>query len=146
LGLGAVVVATLAVWLIKSSEALPDGPVPVVWNRTQCAECRMSVTDRAYAAQLQLADGRVLDFDDPGCLFRYERQESGPVHAVWFHHVQEERWLAAADVGFVVTGPSPMGYDLGAVEAGAAGSIGLAAARVRLAASDNGTREDARAH
>jgi len=133
-----------AVWLIRSSEALPDGPVPVVWNRTQCAECRMSVSDRAFAAQLQLEDGRVLDFDDPGCLFLYERREAGPVHAVWFHHVREDRWLPEAEAGFVTAGPSPMGYDLGAVDNGVPGAKDLDAVRAQFADGLGRGEEDAR--
>jgi len=143
---GAAFVVVAAAWIIGRSEGLPDGPEPVVWNRTQCAECRMSVSDRAYAAQLQTADGRVLDFDDPGCLFRYELHDTGPVHAIWFHHVREERWLSAAETGFIAIGPSPMGYDLGAVETGVDGALEPDTVRARFASPDGWARKVTDAH
>lgn len=138
-----VAVAGAAVLVLRRSEALPDGPQDVIWDHTACAECSMSVTERGYAAQLQTTDGRVLDFDDPGCLFRWERHEAAPVHAIWFHHLREERWLAEGKAGFVAAGPSPMGYDLGAVDAGADGAISVAAARERFAAPGEGKDDHA---
>ena len=130
-----VVVAVVAAagFAIMRSEALPSGPVDVVWDHTQCAECRMSVSERPYAAQLQTSDGQVLNFDDAGCLFQYERHNRITVHAVWYRHVREDRWLAEAETGFIESGPSPMGYDLGAVAAGTAGATGAAEIRARSA-------------
>ena len=135
-----------AVYVIGRSEALPSGPVEVVWNHTQCAECRMSVSERPYAAQLQTKDGQVLNFDDAGCLFRYEVHNPAAVHAVYYHHVGEDRWLAEAETGFVASGPSPMGYDLGAVPAGTAGALSPARARAQVmqpAGTSEGSQADA---
>ncbi|HPF70978.1 MAG TPA: hypothetical protein PLQ13_09925 [Candidatus Krumholzibacteria bacterium] len=138
LGMAAILI------VIRRSETLPTGPVDVVWNHTLCAECRMSVGERAYAAQLQTRDGRVLDFDDPGCLFRYEDDNPVEVHAVYFHHVREDRWLAEAEAGFVFSGPSPMGYDLGAVTAGDTGALSPERAREKVLhpAGDPARRND----
>jgi hypothetical protein len=122
-----------ALFFILRSEALPSGPVDVVWDHTQCAECRMSVSERAYAAQLQTEDGQVLNFDDPGCLFRYGIHNDIAVHAVWYRHVREDRWVAEAKAAFVESGPSPMGYDLGAVDAGTEGAQPAAEVRARYA-------------
>lgn len=124
---------TAAVFVIGRSEALPTGPVDIVWNNTLCAECRMSVSERAYAAQLQTRDGLVLNFDDPGCLFRYVIDSAPQVHGIYYHHVREDRWVAEAAAGFIASGPSPMGYDLGAVDAGTAGALSPERARAQVA-------------
>lgn len=123
---------TAVVFVIGRSEALPTGPVDVVWNHTLCAECRMSVTERAYAAQLQTKDGQVLNFDDPGCLFRYRSGNAPVVHAIYYHHVREDRWVPGTAVGFIASGPSPMGYDLGAVDAGTAGALSADQAQAQV--------------
>jgi len=142
-----VVGVAAALFFIMRSEALPSGPVDVVWDHTQCAECRMSVSERAYAAQLQTEDGQVLNFDDPGCLFQYERHNTIPVHAVWYRHVREDRWVAEAEAAFVASGPSPMGYDLGAVDAGTEGAQAVAEVRARYAEpAAAGDGEDDHAH
>ncbi|MBK6733855.1 MAG: hypothetical protein IPG61_07140 [bacterium] len=123
-----VAVAALAGY-IRRSESLPRGPQDVVWDHTQCAECRMSVSEKAYAAQMQLVDGRVLDFDDAGCLFRFAAQNEVGVHAIYYRHLREDLWLPEDQAAFVESGPSPMGYDLGAVAVSTTGAE--PAARVR---------------
>jgi hypothetical protein len=106
-------------WLAPRSS--DDGPVPVVWDKAVCAECRMHVGEPAFAAQLQTADGGVYDFDDPGCLFEYFAEHAPELRAAWFHHHQEDRWLRHDEVAFVPVKTSPMGFGLGAVAAGPGG-------------------------
>jgi copper chaperone NosL len=113
---------------------LPDGPQPIAYDREACAHCRMLIGDPHFAAQLQTQDGEVRSYDDPGCLIADLTQRAPRVHALWFHHLREERWLDGDHVGFVETARSPMGYRLGAVEAGAPGALSLAEAGARVAA------------
>jgi hypothetical protein len=94
----------------------------------------MLIGEAAFAAQLQAQDGQVFDFDDPGCLLRFEAEREPAVHARWFHHLREERWLSGDEAAFVDVKPTPMGYGLGAVEAGTPGALPLDAARRRVAA------------
>lgn len=136
IALAAVALLAVAVIIVVAgSQTLPDGPQSIVWDRTSCAECRMAVSEKPYAAQLQTADGQVLDFDDPGCLFRFVEGEKPEVHAMWFRDVREDRWIRGSEVAFIESGPSPMGFDLGAVPAGSAGSIGLEQARAQVLAA-----------
>lgn len=88
----------------------------------------MAISDPAFAAQLQTADGRILDFDDPGCLLTYLAQHTPRVHAVYFHAVDSDRWIPEADVAFVPVQHTPMAYNLGAVPKGTPGAITYAEA------------------
>lgn len=111
----------------------PDGVAPIVWDREDCAQCRMLIGEPRFAAQLQTRDGRVESFDDPGCLMlRLDAVED--VRALWFHHVHEDRWIPGDAVAFARIERTPMGYGLGAVDAGTPGAIPLAEARARVAA------------
>ncbi len=123
-------------WAVVRSQAPPDGPRPVVWDRQACAECGMSVSDPRFACQLQTGDGRVLDFDDPGCLFRHLSKESAPVRAIYFRAYGEDQWLARDEVAFVTVPHSPMGYDLAAVPSGRTGATDFEAARERALAGE----------
>ncbi len=118
-------------FVVVRSQALPDGPRPVVWDQQTCAECRMTVSDRRFACQLQTTDGRVLDFDDPGCLFHYLSEDAPPVRALYFHAFDGDRWLDRDRVGFITGARGPMGYDLAAVAAGRTGALDFEAARAR---------------
>lgn len=133
-GVVALVAAAFGVLVVRA-QGLPSGPVDLAWDKVACAHCRMHVGERGFAAQLQLTDGRVLAFDDPGCLMGWLDQSAPPpeVHATWLHHHTEDRWLARTDTAFVPVTPTPMGFGLAAVAAGTPGALTWddAAARVR---------------
>jgi copper chaperone NosL len=111
-----------------------EGPVPIAFDREPCAHCRMLISDPAFAAQLESAEGETLSFDDPGCLLAELDAHPNP-RAVWFHHVREDRWLADGEVGFVRVPHTPMGYGLGAVAADEPGALSLEEARALVTAS-----------
>ncbi|HWV38087.1 MAG TPA: hypothetical protein VN033_06375 [Vulgatibacter sp.] len=126
---------------VVMSQRLPDGAQEPVWDREPCAHCLMHVGDPSFAAQMQLRDGRILHFDDPGCLLeQLPATHREDVHAVWFHHVREDRWIRGDEVAFLRTEPTPMGYGLGAVDRGSPGSISLDEAIATL--SNEGRSED----
>lgn len=119
---------------VAMSQRLPEGPVEVSWDLEACRHCHMHVGEPAFAAQLQTRDGQVLNFDDPGCLLLHVDEHRPAIHAIWFHHVREDRWVAASKTAFVPASPSPMGHGLGAVDAGAAGALTYAEALDRVKA------------
>ncbi len=97
-------------------ERPPAGPVEPAWDRDHCAHCHMAVSDPHFAAEIQTADGRVLFFDDPGCLLHYEEANHPTERAVYFHHSRDARWLARAATGFVKGARTPMDWGLAAVD------------------------------
>jgi copper chaperone NosL len=111
-----------------------EGPQPIAWDREPCAHCRMLIGDPAFAAQLATAEGVVASFDDPGCLLSAEASYPG-ARALWFHHLREDRWIAADRVAFVRVPRTPMGFGLGAVDPGEPGALSLAQAREAVAAA-----------
>lgn len=134
--LAAVMIALMMV--VARFQRPPGGPVPIAYDREQCAECRMLVSEPAFAAQIQTRDGRVLDFDDPGCLITYEETQHPDEHAVYFHELRGDRWLPKERTVFVSVDHSPMGYGLGAAEVGTPGAISFEEARARVLARGRG--------
>ena len=134
----ALLVALVAGGLVLArAQRLPDGPEPIAWDRAPCAHCHMLIGEPGFAAQLQLDDGRVLDFDDPGCLLHRLSRETSRVHAIWFHHAHQDRWLAADAVAFRRVAQSPMGFGLAAVSADQPHDLDLSAARAWLARAES---------
>ncbi len=111
--------------LVSHTKTLPSEPLEVAWNKDSCAECGMNVSERPFAAQLQTAGGEILSFNDPGCLFQYLSKMEPKIHAIYFHHAREDRWLPQDQAAFIKLGPSPMGYNLAAVDADTPESISL---------------------
>ena len=116
---------------ISANTTLPDGPCQIVWDRQPCAFCCMHVGEPGFAAQVQTTAGRTLAFDDPGCLFVHAQQEGVSAHATYIRHFREDRWIRSDAVAFVDVHPTPMGYGIGAVDAGTKGSFSLREARRR---------------
>jgi hypothetical protein len=121
--------AAAAIAWLAFADGLPKGPVPIVWDREACAHCKMHIGEPAFAAQLQLRDGQVHNFDDPGCLALYLDLNNAPVHAVYFQHSREMRWLTKDATGFVTASPTPMGFGYRAVAATEPGAISFDAFR-----------------
>lgn len=111
-----------------------EGPRPIVYDGEACAHCRMLISEPRFAAQLVGKDGSVASFDDPGCLLAYQEDRAEAAADLWFHHLREDRWLSGEQVAFEAIDETPMGYGLGAVDAGSAGALSLSAARERVAA------------
>ncbi|MFO0727811.1 MAG: nitrous oxide reductase accessory protein NosL [Myxococcota bacterium] len=111
-------------WMLHRAQALPQGPVPIVWDQEACAHCRMHVGEPGFAAQAQLEDGTILNFDDPGCLLSWSGEPHPKVHAIYLHHHREDRWLVPEAAGFVPAQPTPMGFGLAVVDKTSSTAIG----------------------
>ncbi|MDH3200412.1 MAG: hypothetical protein OEM15_05910 [Myxococcales bacterium] len=114
--LAAVAVLLVGIVLTRLNRvSLPEGPVPVVWDREVCEHCKMHVGDPRFAAQLQAANGAVMSFDDPGCLAAYLEAHPMELHALYFRDYDGQQWLSQSGAGFVPVDDSPMGYGIAAV-------------------------------
>jgi copper chaperone NosL len=118
--IGGLVAAALAGTFVLAQRA-PRGPVSVAWDQVACARCRMLVSDPRFAAQLHTRSDDVLFFDDPGCLLLWDHEHPQRARAVYFHHLDEERWVEGDAAVFVPASPTPMGYGLGVREKPAPG-------------------------
>lgn len=137
-GAGALAVLAVALWAVVGSRTPPEGPVPVAWDRQPCAHCGMLLGEPAFAVQLHTTDGDVLFFDDPGCAFSHLAEHPTALHAAWFHDLRQHRWLPESAAAFVPVATSPMGWGLGAVQAGTAGALSVDAARALVLAGRRG--------
>lgn len=131
-GAGALVALGLLGTAIALAQRLPQGPVAIAFDREACHHCHMQIGEPAFASQAQLADGQVLDFDDPGCLLDWLAHSRAPLRTLWFHHAREDRWVRGNAVGFVEVGQTPMGWGLGAVDAAQPGALTLAQATAEV--------------
>jgi hypothetical protein len=143
-GAAALLVAAGLYAALRWAQAPLEGPAPVAYDRASCTRCRMLIGEPAYAAQIEWSSGDVSLFDDPGCLLLYLDEHPDEVRAIWFHHVREDRWIPGDKVAFEPASPTPMGYGLGAVDAGTPGAFSRAEALARARARE-ASRRGARA-
>lgn len=74
--------------LLAAAACVTPGPRPLAFGAEQCSHCHMTLADPRYAGQLVTATGKVLPFDDVGCLATFVATggiPAGEIHSVWFH-------------------------------------------------------------
>lgn len=97
-------VTGLVAVLVAAACAVP-GPRPVVLGTDACEHCHMTVADARYVAQLVTATGKVLIYDDPGCLATALREgtvDEARVRSLWVTSFLEPGTLLEADQAWFV--------------------------------------------
>ena len=77
-------------------------PVAIEAN-DMCSFCRMSISERRYAAELIDEEGEVFKFDDIGCLanFMKQKRNNATIRATFVMDFDRREWLKAEN-GFYV--------------------------------------------
>ena len=94
------VIVTLV--LLVSCQNKPIGPVVIEAN-DMCSFCRMSISERRYAAELIDNDGQAFKFDDIGCMANFIRQKrnNGAIQATFVMDFDRREWLQAEKASYV---------------------------------------------
>ena len=104
-------------------------PRPLAYGTETCSHCHMTLADRRFGAELVLATGRVVPFDDTGCLITFLATDSvttAPIHSI---HVVDflapHALLDAFTALFLVSDSiqTPMDYHIAALSRGSADSV-----------------------
>lgn len=109
-----VLIAGLAIMLACMSPS----PRPIVYGSDQCAHCHMTIADPRYAAELVTRTGKVVVFDDIGCLAAFLAAgdvSTDAVHSAWAHdYVAPDAWMRTGNLTFVRSDSlrTPMGSGL----------------------------------
>jgi len=96
-------------------------PVPIVWGEDVCEHCHMTITDPRFAAELLTRTGKVMRFDDIGCLAEFsmgDRVTEDQVHSRWvMNYLHPEEFLSVEDAIFLHSDSlrTPMNHGLLAV-------------------------------
>lgn len=153
-GTGGARVLPGVIALLGACSRAPEsaGPVTVHWDRETCANCRMVISERRFAAQLQGGPGMLsYKFDDVGCAINWlERQPWGgdPTVRMWVPDpttTAPSRWADAARSHFQRRHGSPMGYDYAPVSAADPAGVSFVVMRGEVLA-DGRRRSPARMH
>lgn len=127
-------------WLSGCGQPAGDRPTEIAWDRDTCEYCRMTVSDRAFAAQAYVGQQhRHYVFDDVGCLVNWlhDHAPASDQARLWvadYRQRDRAKWLDARSAWYVQGQTTPMDYGYGAVEAPEDGAVDFETARARLLA------------
>jgi copper chaperone NosL len=96
------------------------GPPEIAWNRDACDFCRMTISDRQYAAAATTSGGRSVKFDAIECLAGWVAAQPSPPRAIWVTDAEAPGTLIAVENARffrAASGRSPMGKGFIAVAA-----------------------------
>jgi copper chaperone NosL len=100
------------------------GPRPLAYHTESCAHCQMTLADRRFGGELVLRTGRVIPFDDAGCLLTYLAQEpdvAARAHSVWVaDFLPPHALIEAGQAVFLVSDSirTPMDFRMAALHPG----------------------------
>lgn len=112
---GLKVLAVLALLAMPGCAAGGGAPTPreIVQGVDVCEYCHMTVDDPGRAAQWLEPGGRVLLFDEPGCLVAWLASRPGVEGEAYVGDAGETGWIPAHEAAFIVGGPATsMGFDI----------------------------------
>lgn len=107
----------MAVIFLAACTVEPD---PILYGVQECAHCRMTITERPFAAQLMTDKGRTHSFDAIECMMRFTNSNFESDHEVRLFRVADQQsphdLFDATTATYLVSEsiPSPMGGNLSA--------------------------------
>ncbi|HEY9518071.1 MAG TPA: nitrous oxide reductase accessory protein NosL [Gemmatimonadales bacterium] len=122
-GPGTIRLAATAALLAAAACATP-GPRPLAFGAEECAHCHMTLADPRHAGQLVTTTGKILPFDDVGCLATFVATggiAAEAIHSVWFHDFAQPDSLLGLKAAVFLQHDSirtPMDYHLVALRRG----------------------------
>lgn len=96
-----------------------SGPAEIPYGQAACADCKMTILDKKFGAELVTKKGKVFYFDDLKCLLNYEKNNAAITEksTVYLSDFTGESQLVMASQAFLAKGESihgPMGGHIAA--------------------------------
>ena len=127
--------AILASALVAAACTRSDAPSEPVWGKEPCANCKMLVSDKRYAAQILDSAGEHKFFDDIGCMVVW--MDAHPSQRAWVRDPASGAWLDARTAHYVQDARTPMDFGF---EARSTGDLGFEAVRDATMAKKRSSR------
>lgn len=91
-----------ALVVLTSCQKRAVEPVAIEANE-MCSFCRMSISEKRYAAELIDSDGQAYKFDDIGCMANFIKQKrnNASIQATFVMDFDRREWLEAENASYV---------------------------------------------
>jgi copper chaperone NosL len=91
-----------ALFVLLSCQKTTIEPIAIEAN-DMCSFCRMSISEKRYAAELIDEDGQAFKFDDIGCMTNFinQKKNNAAVAATFVMDFERREWLKAENAFYV---------------------------------------------
>lgn len=112
--LASLIILTLMLYIV----ACQSNPEPIVYGEDNCENCKMTISDPKYGAELITDKGKIFKFDSVECLADYSRKiGSQSIASMWVTDLKTPESLINTKDAFYILSDnlrSPMGLNLSA--------------------------------
>jgi copper chaperone NosL len=106
---------SLLILVLSCGDTREDGPSEIYYGEDICERCKMIISEKEFASQYRLSDGKNVKFDDIGCMIHFKDGEK-PEHieSIYVMDYDSGEWIDAESGYFVWTENvnTPMGYGI----------------------------------
>ena len=105
----------LFMFLISCSDKPDDGPVNIYYGEDICERCKMIISEKDFASQYQLSNGKSVKFDDLGCMIHYMDEEDNlNISSVYVMDYSSKEWIDGQDAYYIWSQniTTPMGHGI----------------------------------
>lgn len=115
-----IILLTVFLFALACSRDVDYSPREINWDRDICEVCLMGLAEKKYSVQAINDKGKVIWFDDLGCLVEFfdspdwERFK-GEKTKIWIGNCETGEWINAREAHYRFGDKTPMGYGYGAL-------------------------------
>jgi len=105
----------LLLLILSCGDTHEEGPSAIYYGEDICERCKMIISEKEFAAQYRLSDGKTVKFDDIGCMIHFmDEQKPEHLESVYVTDYDSGEWVNIENGYFVHTENviTPMGYGI----------------------------------
>ncbi|MEA1896269.1 MAG: hypothetical protein U9N53_01245 [Bacteroidota bacterium] len=116
-----IVVIMILVGTLSCNNEVDYSARDINWDRDICVTCLMGLAEQEYSVQAINPEGKVIWFDDLGCLIEYMdypewEKFNGDESKIWIGECDHGGWIDAHEAYYRYGDKTPMGYGYGAMK------------------------------
>ncbi len=108
----------ICILTISCGDKPKEGPAEIYYGEDICERCKMIISEKDFAAQYKLSNGKYVKFDDLGCLFYYMEEEKESISNIYVVDYGSKEWIDGQEAYYVWSEKitTPMGHGILAVK------------------------------
>lgn len=117
-------------------------PIAIEAGKAECAQCKMTIAQARYSAQVTTPNGVTNFFDDIGCLIHWFDSYGGDKNALalWVYSEDTKKFVDARKAYYNEGEATPMGYGFAAYEIKKDGLFDFEAMKKKSSSNPNGSK------
>ncbi len=99
---------------VSCSDQPQSGPVEIYYGEDICERCKMIISEKDFASQYQLTNGKTHKFDDIGCMIHFIYEHDSNISSIYVMDFASNEWIDGKDSYYVWTEniKTPMGHGI----------------------------------